>query len=71
MSPCRIIRFVVSVLGLASICSCAFDGQECLNAHNTLRRKHVGTEELKYSEELAKETQDYAQRLALLDEDTL
>eukprot|EP00795_Rhopilema_esculentum_P007618 gene7618-13430_t len=57
-------------MGLASLCSCAFDGQECLDAHNTLRRKHVGTGTLKYSEELAKETQDYANLLALLDEDT-
>ena len=47
----------------------AFTGQQCLEAHNRLRSKHSKTEPLKYSKELEKEAQAYADLLAKNDGD--
>ena len=46
-----------------------FTGQQCLETHNTLRSKHSKTEPLKYSKELEKEAQAYADLLAKNDGD--
>ena len=54
----------VLLVALIRIAGCTFSGDECLKAHNSFRSVHANTPSLKYSPELAKEAQQFANLLA-------
>ena len=52
------------LLTLVRISHSSFSGEECLQAHNSFRSLHANTPLLKYSSELEKESQKFADELA-------
>ncbi len=62
---CWIVILVFMIEGKLA----AFNGKECLDIHNKLRKRHDQTQPLKYSKELEKSAQAYADKLAELDDD--
>lgn len=65
----QIIYYVFLSLLYNTIGIQSFTGQQCLEAHNKLRAKHSKTDPLRYSKELEKEAQAYADLLAKNDGD--
>ena len=53
-----------TILHLLFVAAAEFSWQQCLGAHNALRAKHENTSPLKYSKDLEKEAQVYANTLA-------
>ena len=61
--------FIFFVVGFVfSVSNAAFTGKDCLSSHNILRGRHKA-QPLRYSKELEKSAQVYADKLALLDDD--
>lgn len=67
MASSLLSTLFLTIVYFARFSQTAFSGQECMLAHNALRAAHSNTETLKYSTELEKGAQEYADKLAIND----